>query len=111
MANSVYQVNKGINKSIEFKGLRAQYIWYLAIGILILLILFGTMYAIGIPAFICVGLALIGGTVLVMKVYAMSAKYGEHGLTKELAKRSIPKVVKCNSRKIFRGLGNNGFGK
>lgn len=102
MANSVYQVNKGINKSIEFKGLRAQYIWYLAIGILIMLILFGAMYAIGIPAFICVGLALIGGTVLVMKVYAMSAKYGEHGLTKELAKRSIPKVVRCNSRRVFK---------
>ncbi|MDR2272011.1 MAG: DUF4133 domain-containing protein [Sphingobacterium sp.] len=104
MANSVYPVNKGINKSIEFKGLRAQYIWYLAIGILIMLILFGTMYAIGIPAFICVGLALIGGTVLVMKVYAMSAKYGEHGLTKELAKRNIPHVVRCNSRRIFRNL-------
>lgn len=111
MANSVYQVNKGINKSIEFKGLRAQYIWYLAIGILILLILFGTMYAIGIPAFICVGLALIVGTVLVMKVYAMSAKYGEHGLTKELAKHSIPKVVRCNSRKVFRILDNKASGR
>ena len=104
MANSVYQVNKGINKSLEFKGLRAQYIWYLAIGILVMLILFGAMYAIGIPAFMCVGFALVGGTVLVMKVYAMSAKYGEHGLSKELARRNIPKVVKCNSRKVFRNL-------
>ncbi|MEO7488719.1 MAG: DUF4133 domain-containing protein [Ferruginibacter sp.] len=26
MSNSVYQINKGINKSIEFKGLKAQYI-------------------------------------------------------------------------------------
>jgi len=104
MANSVYQVNKGINKSIEFKGLRAQYIWYLAIGILIMLILFGAMYAIGIPAIICVGLALAGGSGLVVKVYAMSAKYGEHGLAKELARRNIPKVVKCNSRKVFRNL-------
>lgn len=104
MANSIYQINKGINKSIEFKGLRAQYIWYLAIGILVLLILFGTIYAIGVPTFICVGLALIGGTVLVMKVYAMSAKYGEHGLTKEMAKRSIPKVIRCDSRAVFIGL-------
>ncbi|WP_120260988.1 DUF4133 domain-containing protein [Sphingobacterium detergens] len=86
--------------------LRAQYIWYLAIGILLLLILFALMYAIGIPAFICVGLALIAGTVLVMKIYAMSTKYGEHGLTKELAKRNIPKVVRCNSRKVFRRLNN-----
>ena len=27
MGNSVYQINKGINKAIEFKGLKAQYIW------------------------------------------------------------------------------------
>lgn len=104
MANSIYQINKGINKSIEFKGLRAQYIWYLAIGILVLLIFFGTIYALGVPTFICVGLALLGGTALFMKIYAMSAKYGEHGLTKELAKRSIPKVIRCNSRKVFLGL-------
>ncbi|MBC7536286.1 MAG: DUF4133 domain-containing protein, partial [Ferruginibacter sp.] len=25
MSNSVYQINKGINKPIEFKGLKAQY--------------------------------------------------------------------------------------
>jgi len=104
MANSVYAINRGINKSIEFKGLRAQYIWYLAIGILVLLFLFGLMYAVGIPAFICVGLALFAGTGLVMKTYAMSAKYGEYGLVKEMAKRSIPKVVRCNSRKVFRIL-------
>ena len=27
-STSVYQINKGINTSIEFKGLKAQYIWY-----------------------------------------------------------------------------------
>ncbi|MFX9065564.1 DUF4133 domain-containing protein, partial [Acinetobacter baumannii] len=25
MSSSVYQINKGINRSIEFKGLKAQY--------------------------------------------------------------------------------------
>ena len=39
MANSVYQINKGINRSIEFKGLRAQYIWYLGGGVVALLIM------------------------------------------------------------------------
>ncbi|HMT97439.1 MAG TPA: DUF4133 domain-containing protein, partial [Ferruginibacter sp.] len=33
MSNSVYQINKGINRSIEFKGLKAQYIWYLGGGL------------------------------------------------------------------------------
>jgi hypothetical protein len=43
MATSVYQINKGINKPIEFKGLKAQYIWYLCGGLVALLILFAIM--------------------------------------------------------------------
>ncbi len=101
MANSVYQINKGINKSIEFKGLKAQYIWYLGAGVVGLLILFAAMYIAGVNSFICIGIILIAGSVLVFKVYGMSNKYGEHGMMKELAKRSVPKTIKCNSRKIF----------
>ena len=35
---------KGINKPLEFKGLKAQYIWYLGGGLVALLILFAIMY-------------------------------------------------------------------
>jgi len=101
MTNSIYQVNKGINKSIEFKGLRAQYIWYLGGGLLGLLILFAVMYIIGISSIVCIAIVLIAGTVLFIKVYAMSNKYGEHGMMKATAKRGIPKVIKINSRKVF----------
>lgn len=99
--NSAYQINKGINKSIEFKGLKAQYIWYLAIGILVLLIAFATMYIIGLPPFLCMGIILIGGACLVIKVYGMSNRYGEHGMMKTFAKRYIPKRIKIKSRKCF----------
>ena len=44
MSTSVYTVNKGINRPIEFKGLKAQYIWYLGGGLLALLILFAILY-------------------------------------------------------------------
>ena len=101
MANSVYQINKGINKSIEFKGLKAQYIWYLGGGVVALLIIFALMYLIGLPTFLCVGIILATGTLLVMKIYKMSNKYGEHGLMKSLAGKQVPKVVKSGSRKIF----------
>ncbi len=101
MANSVYQINKGINKSIEFRGLKAQYIWYLGGGILFLLVLFAVMYISGIPSFICIGVIAVAGTGLVIKVYGLSNKYGEHGMMKAIARRNIPHVVKCYSRKIF----------
>ena len=104
MSNSVYQINKGINKSIEFKGLKAQYIWYLAGGLVGLLIIFAILYIIGINAFVCVGIILLAGTFLVFKIYAMSNKYGEHGMMKKLAQRSVPKAIKSNSRKVFKTL-------
>ena len=101
MNNSVYSINKGINKSIEFKGLKAQYIWYFGAGVVGLLILFAIMYIIGINSFICIGVILIAGTVLSIKIYALSNTYGEYGMMKKLARRSIPKVINSKSRSVF----------
>ena len=101
MSNSVYSINKGINKSIEFKGLKAQYIWYFGAGVVGLLILFAIMYIIGINSFICIGVILIAGTVLSIKIYALSNTYGEYGMMKKLARRSIPKVINSKSRSVF----------
>ncbi len=101
MANSVYQINKGINRSIEFKGLKAQYIWYLGGGVVVLLVLFAILYVLGVPSVICIGIALGAGAVLVVKTYAMSSKYGEHGMMKAIAKRRVPKAIKTYSRKVF----------
>lgn len=111
MPNSVYRINKGINKSIEFKGLKAQYIWYLGAGILALLIIFASLYIIGVSQYICMGTVLLAGSGLVYKVYGMSHKYGEHGMMKQMAKRSIPRVVRCNSRKVFMNLKRENDGK
>ena len=101
MATSVYSINKGINKPIEFKGLKAQYIGYLGVGLLALLILFAVLYIIGVNMFICLALILCLGTVLFMSVYRLSAKYGQYGLLKKAAKRNIPQLVTCNSRRFF----------
>jgi Domain of unknown function (DUF4133) len=104
MNTSVYQINKGINKPIEFKGLKAQYIWYLGGGLICLLILFAVMYIIGINTFICLGLILIFGTLFFMKIYKLSHRYGEFGMMKMLAKKSIPLCIKSRSRKLFVSL-------
>ena len=108
MANSIYQVKKGINAPIVFKGLKAQYIWYLAGGILVLLVLFAILYIAGVNMYICVLIAVILGTALFLTVYRTSHKYGEHGIMKKLARRSVPYVVKSNSRKLFIQLKKKG---
>nr|MBA4141281.1 DUF4133 domain-containing protein [Segetibacter sp.] len=79
MSNSVYSINKNINKPIEFKGLKAQYIWYLGFGLVALLLLFAIMYITGVNAFICLGVILLMGTMLFIQVYRLSHKYGEYG--------------------------------
>lgn len=101
MATSVYNINKGINRPIEFKGLKAQYIGYLGGGLVVLLILFSVLYIIGVNMFLCVGLILILGTLLFTFVYRISHRYGQHGLMKKAAKRSVPSQVLCASRKLF----------
>ncbi len=99
-----YPINKGINKSIEFKGLRAQYIWYAGAGMLCLMILYALLYLIGVNTYVGLVMIAIAGGFLLQKIYAMNAKYGEHGLMKILARKSIPKVVKISSRSVFTTL-------
>lgn len=101
MSNSVYQINKGINRPIEFKGLKAQYIWYLGGGLVALLILFAIVYIMGVNTYICLGAVLMLGTLLFFFIYKMSNTYGEHGIMKALAKKSVPKAVKIYSRSVF----------
>lgn len=97
MSNSVYQINKSINKPIEFKGLKAQYIWYLGGGLVILLITFAIIYICGVNVIICLGFIVSLATALFMYVYKLSRTYGEFGLMKKLAKKAVPKVIKSYS--------------
>lgn len=102
--SSVYQFNKGINKAIEFRGVKAQYIGYLAGGLVALLLLFAILYICGVNTWVC--LILIGGagTTLVTTVFRFSHKYGQHGLLKRNAQRSLPGYLKFRSRKLFINL-------
>ena len=104
MSNGIYPINKGINKSIEFRGLRARYIWYFGGLVIALMILFATLYICGVNTYIC--LVLIGGaaTCGTMKIFAFSHRYGEHGLMKAMARKRVPKVVKSYTRKNFQNL-------
>ncbi|MES2108570.1 MAG: DUF4133 domain-containing protein [Bacteroidota bacterium] len=100
----VYQINKGINKPIEFKGLKAQYIGYLAGGLVGLLIFFAVLYIMGLPVFICITVISVLGCGLFYQVFKLSHKYGQYGLMKHTAKRYLPGYLKFNSRKIFTRL-------
>lgn len=101
MANSIYSINKGINKSVEFKGIRAQYIVYLAAGLVILLVLFAMLYVAGVPSFLCIGLVLLLGISLVAVIYRLNNQYGQYGLLKKMAARRLPRAIRCHQRRLF----------
>jgi len=96
-----YSINKGINRPIEFKGLKAQYIGYLAGGMVCLLVLFAIMYLIGMVIYLCIMVTGGLGSLLFYKVFGLSHKYGQHGLMKRNAKRYVPDYLKFSSRKLF----------
>ena len=105
---TVYEINKGINRCIEFKGIKAQYINYLAIGLVILLILFAILFIVGLNAYVCVLIILPSGAGLYITVMRMSHKYGEHGMMKKTAQRKLPASVQSRSRNLFIQLTDKG---
>ena len=102
--SSIYQINKGINKPIEFRGLYGQYIAYLAAGLVILLVSFALLYIAGVPIAIVLPLILGLGTGLFFAVTRLSKRFGVHGLSKFMAKRGLPDYLKFSSRRVFTRL-------
>ncbi|MBN8877802.1 MAG: DUF4133 domain-containing protein [Sphingobacteriales bacterium] len=109
--STVYDINKGINRSIEFKGIRAQYIAYLAVSLVALLLLFAIIYVIGINIYACLGIVIPSGAGLFIVVQRLSKKYGEHGLVKRAAQRKLPPFIQSRSRNIFIQLSEKDYEK
>ncbi|MES2331153.1 MAG: DUF4133 domain-containing protein [Bacteroidota bacterium] len=97
--NNVYAINKGVSKPIVFKGLKAQWIGWLAGGLLSLLLLFAVCYIAGAPVIACVVVVMLLGAGVFTGVSRGNKKYGEHGWMKQMAYRATPKQIKCD--KLF----------
>lgn len=97
---SVYHINKGINKPVEFRGLKAHYIWWLGLGLAGLLLLFAVMYICSVNVIFCLLLIAILGVGLFLQVYKFSRMYGEYGMMKKIAKDHIPKIIKCYTKAL-----------
>jgi hypothetical protein len=98
-----YNVNKGIGKSVEFKGLKSQYLFIFAGGLLSVFVVFVILYLSGVDQWFCICFGIIAASVLVWLTFNLNAKYGEHGLMKLLAKRQHPQYLinRKNSRRFF----------
>jgi hypothetical protein len=106
LMSTVYNINKGVNRPIEFKGFKAQYIIYLAAGLVSLLLLFAILYLCGLNTYLCLAIIVPSAIGLVLTIQRLSKKYGEHGLLKKIAQKRLPGSVRSQSRKIFLQLKN-----
>ena len=68
-----YPINKGIGRSVEFKGLKAQYLFIFVGGLLALFVLFVILYMVGTDQWICIGIGVTGASVLVWQTFALNA--------------------------------------
>ena len=90
---SEYQINKGVGRSVEYKGLKAQYLFIFAGGLLAMFVVFVIMYIVGISQWFCIGFGVIATSILVWLTFHLNAKYGEHGLMKLSASKYHPRYI------------------
>lgn len=88
-----FNINKGIGKSVEFKGLKSQYLFIFAGGLLAVFVVFVIMYMIGTSQWVCIGFGVIAASVLVWQTFSLNEKYGEHGLMKVMAVKQHPRYL------------------
>lgn len=92
---NTYNINKGIGRTVEFRGLKSQYLFIFAGGLLGILILVMILYMAGTNSYICLFLGVGGASLIVWKTFSLNRKYGEHGLMKIGAKKRHPRYIIC----------------
>lgn len=101
MTMAEYAINKGIGRPSEFKGLKSQYLFIFAGGLLSVFILFVVMYMAGVDQWVCIILGVVLSLGLVWLTFTLNGKYGQHGLMKLLALKSHPRYI-ANRRRFSR---------
>jgi len=97
-----YPINKGIGRNAEFKGLKSQYLFIFAAGLLGVFVLFVVMYMMGINQVVCIITGIILAFILVWGTFELNKRFGEHGLLKLQASRNYPRFI--INRKKFPSL-------
>lgn len=97
-----YSINKGIGRPAEFRGLKSQYLFVFAGGLLAVFVVFVIMYMVSIEQTVCIAFGCIAAAVLVWGTFHLNGKYGEYGLMKLQAAGNHPRYI--INRKRLQGL-------
>lgn len=57
-----WEINKGVGRTVEFKGLKAQYLFFFAGGLLATFIVVVVLYLLGVSQLLCLGIGVLGAS-------------------------------------------------
>lgn len=87
------EINKGIGRNVEFKGLESQYLFIFCGGLLAVFVVFVILYMAGVNQWVCIGFGVASATLLVWLTFRLNARYGTHGLMKAAARKRHPRFI------------------
>ena len=102
---AAFEINKGVDRTVEFKGLKAQYLFLFAGGLLAVFILVVVLYLCGVSQVACLVIGVVGATIVVWQTFTMNRKYGQYGLMKKGAVRMHPRYL-VNRRTVCHLIRN-----
>lgn len=91
-----FEVNKGILKPLEFKGLRAQYIAVAIAGFVAAFLMY--MIFSFISPYFAVGIALVVAIASIGVAFHLNNKFGTNGLSQLMASKNCTKYINNNKR-------------
>lgn len=94
-----YKLNKGVGQDVEFCGLKAQYLYLFAGGLLAVFLVFVILYMAGVNRLFCIALCVISASGITLDVFRLNRKYGPHGLMKLAAAGYRPYYI-INRKRI-----------
>ena len=102
---AAFEINKGVGRTVEFKGLKAQYLFLFAGGLLAVFILVVVLYLCGVSQITCLVIGVVGASLVVWQTFTMNRKYGQYRLMKKGAVRMHPRYL-VNRRTVCHLIRN-----
>jgi hypothetical protein len=101
MTNPSYIIHKGLDRPIEFKGLKGRYVIYMAVGLIGLLMAFVILYLLGLSTTGCLGIVSVTAAIFFYRIAALSRRYGQYDGMKNRAAKKIPGSIQSRSKHVF----------
>ena len=92
------RIHKGVDQEMEFKGLKAPFLYYM-IGLMLgVILLFLLLQALGIPPIVAFVISVGLLTWLGSRLYALNRELGRDGMMKKAAFKQLPFCIRIKDR-------------